>query len=60
MCACGGDHQDLATLLLAAGADINWLGWNNQTPLDAARCADATALAAWLEAHGARPAPPTP
>ena len=58
--ACGGDHQDVATLLLAAGADINWLGWNNQTPLDAARCADATALATWLEAHNARPAPPAP
>jgi hypothetical protein len=55
--ACGGDHQDAATLLLAAGADINWLGWNNQTPLDAARCADADHLAAWLEANGARPAP---
>jgi hypothetical protein len=58
--ACGGDHQDAARLLLAAGADINWLGWNNQTPLDAARGADATALVAWLEAHGARPAPNTP
>jgi uncharacterized protein len=57
--ACGGDHQDVATLLLAAGADINWLGWNNQTPLDAARCADATTLVTWLEAHGARPAPTT-
>jgi uncharacterized protein len=58
--ACGGDHQDAATFLLAAGADINWLGWNNQTPLDAARHADATTLAAWLEAHGARPAPNAP
>src|SRR6202034_4251606 len=45
--ACGGDHQDVPTLLLAAGADINWLGWNNQPPLDAARHADATTLAAW-------------
>ena len=54
--ACGGDHQDVATLLLAAGADVNWLGWNNQTALDAARCADADELAAWLEANGARPA----
>jgi hypothetical protein len=56
--ACGGAHQDVAAGLLAAGADINWLGWNNQTPLDAARCADATALADWLETHNARPAPP--
>ena len=55
--ACGGDHQDVATRLLAAGADINWPGWNNQTPLDAARCADAADLFTWLESHGARPAP---
>lgn len=54
--ASGGDHQDAATLLLAAGADINWIGWNNQTPLDAARAADAADLAAWLEANGARSA----
>jgi uncharacterized protein len=50
--ACGGDHQDVATMLLAAGADINWLGWNNQTALDAARAAQAIDLAAWLEANG--------
>ena len=42
---------------LTAGADLNWVGWNNQTPLDLARCADASDLAAWLEANGARPAP---
>jgi uncharacterized protein len=30
--ACGGDHQDVAALLLAAGADINWLGWNTTLP----------------------------
>ena len=54
--ACGGDHQDVATLLLAAGADLNWLGRNNQTPLDAARRADATALAAWPKPTA--PAPP--
>jgi uncharacterized protein len=53
--ACGGDHQDIAILLKAAGADINWLGWNNQTPLDAARAAGATALAEWLAANGGRP-----
>jgi ankyrin repeat protein len=51
--ACGGDHQDVAALLLAAGANINWVGWNNQTPLDAARAADATNLVTWLEANGA-------
>jgi hypothetical protein len=43
-------------LLLDAGADINWVGWNNQTPIGAARAADAVDLAALLEANGARPA----
>jgi hypothetical protein len=33
------------------------LRWNNQTPLDAARCADAANLAARLGANGAHPAP---
>lgn len=54
--ACGGGHRDAAALLLAAGADVNWTGWNHQTPLDAARAAAAGDLAAWLEAHGARSA----
>jgi hypothetical protein len=54
--ACGGDHRDAATLLLAAGADINWVGWNNRTSLDTALASDALDLAAWLEANGARSA----
>jgi uncharacterized protein len=54
--ACGGGHEDIAVLLLAVGADINWVGWGNQTPLDAARASEAAELAAWLQARGARPA----
>ena len=54
--ACGGGHQDIAALLLAAGADINWTGWNNQNPLDAALAADHTTLATWLQANGGHPA----
>jgi uncharacterized protein len=42
--ACAGDHQHVATVLLDAGADINWVGWDNQTPLEAARAADAVEL----------------
>ena len=51
--ACGADHHHVATLLVAAGADPNWIGWNNQTALDRARAADSVELAAWLEANGA-------
>jgi len=54
--ACGGGHQDIAALLLAAGADINWSGWGDQSPLDTALAADHTELAAWLQANGGRPA----
>jgi uncharacterized protein len=54
--ACGGGHQDIAALLLAAGADINWIGWNDQSPLDAALAADHAELATWLQANGARSA----
>lgn len=54
--ACGSSSQEVAELLLASGADINWVGWGGMTPLDQARRAEADALAVWLEAHGARSA----
>ena len=53
--ACGSGNHDIAELLLAHGADVNWIGWGDKTPLDQARDADAAELAAWLEARGARP-----
>jgi uncharacterized protein len=46
--ACGGGHHDITELLLAAGADIDWVGWGDQTPLDAAQAAEATQLVGWL------------
>jgi ankyrin repeat protein len=58
--ACGGGHQEIAVLLRAAGADINWTGWNNQNPLDAALAADHTELASWLQANGGHPAAAEP
>jgi ankyrin repeat protein len=54
--ACRGGHQEIAALLLAEGADINWIGWTGETPLDVAQEAEAVDLAAWLKARGARTA----
>jgi len=54
--ACGSGNRDIAQLLLAHDADVNWIGWGEKTALDQAREADAKELAAWLESHGARPA----
>ena len=54
--ACRGGHQDIAALLLAAGADINWVGWTGESPHDAALAADHGELAAWLHANGGHPA----
>ena len=50
-----GQHAT-AEYLLAHGADLNWIGWDGLTPLDAAERHDATDLAKWLRARGARSA----
>ncbi len=61
--ACHGAQQPAAEYLLARGADINWIGHGDMTPLDVARREDAgrrvgPAAAAdfvsWLEARGAK------
>jgi uncharacterized protein len=54
--ACGGGHEEIAALLLAEGADMNWVGWSDETPLDLARKAEAPDLVAWLLSRGARTA----
>ncbi len=51
--ACHGGHTDTAAVLLEHGADINWIGYDDLTPLDAARRAEAPAVVAWLEQRGA-------
>jgi hypothetical protein len=61
--ACHGGQTDTAAALLTAGADINWIGWDDLTPLDAALRSDAPEdLITWLQEHGATSAthPPTP
>ena len=57
--ACHGGHRDTAALLLDAGADVDWVGWDALTPLGAAERAGETELAAWLRARGVtdRPRP---
>jgi hypothetical protein len=38
------------------GADVNWIDYDQLTPLDAARRSGAEVLARWLLEHGARSA----
>lgn len=51
--ACHGGQQAIAELLLDRGGNINWVGYDRLTPLDAAIRSGATALAAWLRGRGA-------
>jgi uncharacterized protein len=52
--ACHGGQRGTAEFLLDRGADLNWVGYDELTPIDAARRerADDT-LVVWLEEHGA-------
>lgn len=54
--ACHGGQRGTAEFLLDRGADLDWVGWDGLTPLDAARRAGADAVAAWLLGRGARSA----
>lgn len=53
-CACHGGQQHVAEFLLNRGADINWVGYDELTPLGAARRSGANALVAWLIHRGAK------
>ena len=55
--ACHGNQPGTAALLFSHGADINWIGYDNLTPLGAAERSGGTELAEWLKAHGAVTAP---
>ena len=39
--ACHGGQPETAALLLERGAELDWLGWNDQTPLDIAEAQGA-------------------
>ncbi len=53
-CACHGGQRETAGYLLSRGADLNWVGHDGLTPLDAARRSGAAELVEWLTAR--RPA----
>lgn len=54
--ACHGGRQAAAALLLERGADINWVGWDDLTALDAADRSGANDLVEWLRERGGRSA----
>jgi uncharacterized protein len=54
--ACHGGQRQTAEYLLDRGADLNWVGYDDLTPLDTARRAGASALVAWLYSRGGRSA----
>jgi ankyrin repeat protein len=54
--ACHGGQQQAAEYLLERGADLNWIGYDDLTPLDTARRSNADQLAEWLSARGGRSA----
>ena len=55
-CACHGGQRATAEMLLDRGADLNWVGYDGLTPLDAARRGNADELVRWLSGRGARSA----
>jgi ankyrin repeat protein len=54
-CACHGGQQTAAQRLLECGANINWIGFDKLTALDAAQRSGATDLVAWLRTRGGLP-----
>jgi ankyrin repeat protein len=55
--ACHGNQRLAAELLLSNGAELNWVGYQQQTALDIAVRAGATETAAWLREQGAEHGP---
>jgi uncharacterized protein len=55
-CACHGGQRASAEYLFNRGADLNWIGYDNLTPLDAALRSEARELAEWLRTQSAKSA----
>jgi len=51
--ACRGGQRETAELLLDRGADLNWVGHDDKTPLQVAEESGAEDLVAWLRSRGA-------
>jgi hypothetical protein len=58
--ACHAGQQRAAEYLLERGANLNWIGWDDLTPLDVALQNDAADLAKWFRSRGARTASELP
>jgi uncharacterized protein len=52
--ACRGGQQQTAKYLLERGADLNWVGYDKHTPLQAAHESGAVDLITWLRSQGAK------
>ncbi len=55
-CACHGGQRATAEYLLGRGAELDWIGYDELTPLDAARRHGTEELVEWLRSRGARSA----
>ena len=54
--ACHGGQRQTAEYLRDRGADLNWVGWNDRTPLDIAEAQGAAEVVEWLRSQGGRSA----
>ncbi|MGI5423233.1 ankyrin repeat domain-containing protein [Streptomyces sp. CA-179760] len=52
--ACHGGHLPTARYLHEHGADADWCGYDDMTPLDIARAHDADDVVRWLRGLGAK------
>lgn len=55
-CACHGGQRETADQLLRLGGDVNWIGHDRLTALDAADRAGHETLVGWLREQGAKSA----
>jgi uncharacterized protein len=53
-CACHGGQRETAEYLLGKGAQLNWIGHDSHTPLDAANRSRAEDVVRWLRSLGAK------